>query len=51
MVYGDFVGWALYYTDARVIGFGEIYGVAESYLKLYGKLRTRITYTCSGGTI
>jgi hypothetical protein len=25
LVYGDFVGWALYYTNAKVIGFGGTY--------------------------
>jgi len=30
IVYGNFIGWAKYYTDAEVIGFGGTYGVAPS---------------------
>lgn len=26
IIYGDFIGWAKYYTNARVIGFGGVYG-------------------------
>ena len=30
IVYGDFIGWAKYYTNARVIGFGGVYGEAPT---------------------
>lgn len=30
LVYGDFTGWALYYTNAKIIGFGGTYHIAPT---------------------
>jgi hypothetical protein len=30
LVYGDFVGWAEYYANAKVVGFGGTYGATQT---------------------
>jgi hypothetical protein len=38
LVYGDFVGWALYYTNAQVIGFGGIYNAGPDLQQVLTKI-------------